>query len=304
MKKLISIALCAAMAMSMSAINVNAAEKQTYGAESEYVTGIANPYEECNTLEDAELLSGITFNIPQISDIDGAASMTIRASSSLKMICISYDDKNGNEIAEIRKAYGNDDISGDWRDFDKTSSITVNDTKIKLSKIDGGICSAVWTSGNYSYSVFAPEDNPVSVYELSSIAEIMLTEKNDDIVGDDPSSWCPYTEYQTMDEAEEAADFSLSVTKLPKGYTRESICVYDVGEYDDDTMIQLTYTNGEKEITIRKAPGSKDISGDYNNYDRTYKSNGAVYKGSSRSKINNATWTKNGYTYSITVLCR
>ena len=52
------------------------------------------------------------------------------------------------------------------------------------------------------------------------------------------------------------------------------------------------------EVRIRKAPGSDDISGDYNTYDNISYEDGVTMKGNGES-FSNATWFRDGYTYSI-----
>lgn len=83
--------------------------------------------------------------------------------------------------------------------------------------------------------------------------------------------------------------------------------VMDAGQ--NDAMIQITYTassdaNGSSYM-IRKAAGSNDISGDYNEYAQTRslslgKADTTVtVKGGTDGAINLATWVKDGYAYSL-----
>lgn len=115
----------------------------------------------------------------------------------------------------------------------------------------------------------------------------------------------PFTEYASMGEAAAAAGFDLKAPESVEGYSREVIQVFDTTE---DAMIEVIYSAGEDEdastICIRKAAGSEDISGDYNQYAE----NNAVSVGESKvtmkgenGQVHLATWTNGGYTYSIGV---
>ncbi len=114
----------------------------------------------------------------------------------------------------------------------------------------------------------------------------------------------PFTECSSLDEAAKTAGFSMSVPDTIDGYDEHVIRT--VASDDDDSMIEVIYHNGdneiENEIRIRKSVGSKDISGDYTQYAE----NNIVIVGKLQvtmkgedGKISLATWTNNGYTYSI-----
>lgn len=74
----------------------------------------------------------------------------------------------------------------------------------------------------------------------------------------------PLKEYKSVAEAKSAVGFEAKIpTKLPQGYELAYI-----GTISDETF-ELTYENGENEITYRTAKGKNDISGDYNVYKET-----------------------------------
>lgn len=107
----------------------------------------------------------------------------------------------------------------------------------------------------------------------------------------------PYTEYETLDAAAEKAGFKMTAPDSIDGYDDPIIQVMN------KTMIQLIYKNAENNsIQIRKAAGSEDISGDFNSYPETSSAEigGAdvAFKGSD-SLVSLATWTNDGYTYSV-----
>lgn len=74
----------------------------------------------------------------------------------------------------------------------------------------------------------------------------------------------PFTEYKTIDEAKKTLKFEAKLpSAVPSGYKLEYVSVMS------DDFLNLTYKNGEKEITYRTAAGTEDISGDYNIYEKT-----------------------------------
>lgn len=108
----------------------------------------------------------------------------------------------------------------------------------------------------------------------------------------------PFVDCDTMADAGKIAGFTVTVPqKMPAGYAQKLI------QAVEKDMVQVFYEKGEKEILIRKAKGSEDISGDYNEY----KENNTITLGSLKvsargndGKVNTATWIDGEYTYAIT----
>ena len=112
----------------------------------------------------------------------------------------------------------------------------------------------------------------------------------------------PWYDYASLEEASDAAGYSIT---LPSVEAIEGETFYRVLEPgSDNPTLEIIYTDtdGEEEMRIRKAPGSDDISGDYNIYTQTE----TVPEGSQNITFqgNNdafylATWYVDGYTYSV-----
>lgn len=112
----------------------------------------------------------------------------------------------------------------------------------------------------------------------------------------------PWYDYASLEEASDAAGYSIT---LPSVEAIEGETFYRVLEpVSDNPTLEIIYTDsdGEEELRIRKAPGSDDISGDYNIYTQTE----TVPEGSQNITFqgNNdafylATWYVDGYTYSV-----
>lgn len=115
------------------------------------LSGIANPWTDCKTLDEAVALAKFDITLPD--SIDGYGITAYRVMPE-KMLEIIYQADN-NEI-RIRKAptEGNgEDISGDCNTYSDTFPLdSVNAT---IQGNDGTASLATWTSGEYSYSVTA-----------------------------------------------------------------------------------------------------------------------------------------------------
>lgn len=109
----------------------------------------------------------------------------------------------------------------------------------------------------------------------------------------------PFVEYETLTAATRAAGFELTA---PNDLNGSDHRVFRAIEND---LLEVIYHKGEDETArIRKAPGTEDVSGDYNVYVQvdTATVNGATVtlKGDS-DNVRLATWTAKGYTYAISV---
>ena len=108
----------------------------------------------------------------------------------------------------------------------------------------------------------------------------------------------PFVDYETMAQAADKCGFSLSLPQQLDVYSDRTIQVADNG------MLQVIADCENDSVLVRKAPGSDDISGDYNEYAevKTEQINGAevTLKGSG-GLVYTCVWTTGGYSYSISV---
>jgi hypothetical protein len=108
----------------------------------------------------------------------------------------------------------------------------------------------------------------------------------------------PFVTYQSLEEAQEAAGFTLSVPESFEGAGRREIAVID------GRIIDVTYLDGEdnRVLTIRKGTGEEDISGDYNEYpqeDVTELEGLSVTVRGDGKRIFLALWQEEGYSYAV-----
>lgn len=110
----------------------------------------------------------------------------------------------------------------------------------------------------------------------------------------------PFVEYDTIEEAEEAVGFDITVPDSIDGYSKRIIRVDS-----QDQLIEVIYQNEQnedQEIRIRKAVGTDEISGDYNEYSQSRTlaiDNLEVTVKGDNDLITVATWAQDPYVYSI-----
>ena len=111
----------------------------------------------------------------------------------------------------------------------------------------------------------------------------------------------PWTDYDSLDEAIAAAGFDCTIPDAIDGCSEKAFRVLDA---DGETMLEVIYADGETEIArVRKAPGTEDISGDYNTYDAQDIAVGdmSVTMKSADGLVKLAIWQDGGYTYAVSV---
>ena len=111
----------------------------------------------------------------------------------------------------------------------------------------------------------------------------------------------PFVEVKNLDEASKIAGFTLEVPETYEDYKKQVI------QAIEDDMIEVIYydENSEHEgLRIRKAKGTDDISGDYNEYKdvETVKvGDFEVTEKGSEGNISVAIWNDGTYSYAIDV---
>ena len=107
----------------------------------------------------------------------------------------------------------------------------------------------------------------------------------------------PFTDFDTLAEAEAQTGFDIT---LPDAIGSSNNKIYRAM---NDEMLEVIYMKGVDETgRIRKARGSEDISGDYNEYVETETVSvgdlDVLFKGDA-GLVKLAVWTNDGYAYSV-----
>ena len=167
MIKMMTLTICAVVALSINACASSGAAaktpipettaitettdipKSTTPANTNPDTMIANPFVDCQTMETAAEVAGFEFRTPE--QVEGISEKKIQAVDQ-EMIQVIYS-ADENQIL-IRKAPGTRNISGDYNNYQKEETITVDEMQVTLKGNDGVISLATWSANDYSYSIY------------------------------------------------------------------------------------------------------------------------------------------------------
>lgn len=294
LKRIFSLALGTALALSLVACGSNdnpAADNSKPGAAQP-----PSNYVDCDTLEEAIEMAGIEISIPEV--IKGYDDCTFRANKTDGMIEVIF--QNDDDEIRFRKGLGDEDISGNHNDFSEKNDVNVDGSTVQMKGSDGKVNIATWSKDGYSYSIDGTE-----AMDKTAMTDLIKTVNNDDNapIGEDPATWgpdnqpsdngvqppSPFQPCDTLDAAEELAGFDLTLPKTA-----------DKLEAIENEMIQAFYGEDGTDMLIRKALGSDDISGDFNEYAQTETVDGVTLKGAD-GQFSLAMWTDGDYTYSVSV---
>lgn len=131
------------------------------------VEQIPNPFEEVSTLKEAEEKAGFSFSVPD--SIDGYEDPVIRVESGDPMIELIYYTSDEKKEIRIRKAIGDDNISGDYTRYDESETRQINSCSVTISGNDGSAYNAVWTDGTYAFSI-TTDQNDMTFDQMAQIA--------------------------------------------------------------------------------------------------------------------------------------
>lgn len=190
MKKMIALALSAVMALSLVACgdkgnpvddNTNivgddpAAWEPAFDSEQKSDIEIPDPFSECGSLEEAAQNAGFSFDVPEA--VDGYAQRIIRTMAGGEgsaMIEVIYqneiDGKESTDRADevrMRKAKGDEDISGDYMAYSETGSLTIGNIQVTVKGEHGNINLATWTDNGYTYSIGVYSETGITAEKMS-----------------------------------------------------------------------------------------------------------------------------------------
>lgn len=160
MKRMLMMALGTMMAISLAACGggYQAEGAKTTAKETSVETtaeetmmdtaGIANPFEDCESLEQAEKAAGFKLSLPD--SLEGELIFRAINGKMIEVIC-----RNGENEVRIRKSTGSDDISGDYNRYAEEQTVVLGKIQVTEKGDNGKINTATWTDGDYAYAVSA-----------------------------------------------------------------------------------------------------------------------------------------------------
>lgn len=150
MKKIIAIIVGIVMALSMVACSDKTNDPSNSGSNSKGSVQVPNPFVTCKSLDEASDIAGFNMNSPE-NIPNWVNKTTIRAVKD-SMIEIIYSGDDENKLC-IRKALGNEDISGDYNNYEKTTEIEVDNFTVTVKGNGENINVATWILGEYSFAL-------------------------------------------------------------------------------------------------------------------------------------------------------
>ena len=162
MKKLFVMILAAMMIFSAVACGKTADKK-----EEATGTQIPNPFVNYDSIEEAAKAAGFDITVPD--KVDGYDGKEIQVMNG-EMIQIIF--VNGEARLFVRKAAGNDDISGDYNNYAETKTVDIGGSTVTMKGDDGAVQLAIWTNNGYTYAVMS--DEAMTVENMTSLVAQIL----------------------------------------------------------------------------------------------------------------------------------
>lgn len=204
--------------------------------------------------------------------------------------------QNGDEEIRFRKAAGDGDISGNYNEFSEKTEVDVDGTTVTMKGSENKVNVATWSKDGYAYSIDSTAGLDKS--KMTDLVKVVNADA-DILIGGDPATWgpagddvqipSPFIDCDSMNAAAKLAGFDMALPRTA-----------DYLQAIEGSMIQAFYGEDGNDMLIRKATGTGDISGDYNEYAQTETVDGVTLKGENDT-FSLAIWEKDGYTYSVSV---
>ena len=150
---------------------VSSAGVSSAGADGPML-GVANPWIDCGTLEEAAKISGFPMEAP---DKVNGHSITLVQAVKNNMMQAFYSDKaigvEGVKRTIIRKGVGKEDISGDYNKYEKTETVKVGDQSVIMKSTKNKVYNITWVVEGYSFAIMS--DEGLSTGDATAITSIV-----------------------------------------------------------------------------------------------------------------------------------
>ena len=114
----------------------------------------ATPYQEVGSLQAASSLAGFEMIVPKTKTSEYEVAYLVYHGDGIAMIEVNYKAENGTDRGYyVRKAKGNEDISGDYNTYASTDIEKRDGRVITLKGNDDKWSLATWSANGYSYAI-------------------------------------------------------------------------------------------------------------------------------------------------------
>lgn len=136
------------------------------GDEADESVQIPNPWVAYENV--SEMSAAVGFEVKAPDSADGLPVDYCQAMDGLAEV----DYSDGSRSIIVRKGKGTEDLSGDFNTYKEEGTLTVAGQSLTTKGGDGIINLAVWTDGEYTYSINSSDG--LSAEAVKAIAEAMI----------------------------------------------------------------------------------------------------------------------------------
>ena len=131
--------------------------------EEQVSVKVANPFEDCTSIEEAEKIAGFPLTLPARTD-----TAVYRAIQD-ELIEVIYYGKDGEETLRVRKGKKPGDVSGDYNAYAVIKTIAVGGVNTRMKGEGRRMSLAVWSRDGHGYSVSAAA--PLTIEDMTALVE-------------------------------------------------------------------------------------------------------------------------------------
>ncbi len=132
-------------------------------AEEAPAVGLANPFQDYSTLEEAEAAAGVSMTLPEAGSQYN--SVSYRAISGTLLEVIYGND--GEEALRLRKGTDRSNVSGDYNTYPTIKTIRVDDVNVRMKGSGNRMSLATWERDGHAYAASAK--TPLTIAEMMDI---------------------------------------------------------------------------------------------------------------------------------------
>lgn len=126
------------------------AETESAAATETGSAQLPNPFVDCDTAKEAADVSGVTLTVE--NPITGYHFTGYRASKT-GLTEMVYSNQLADDTLTIRKAPGEDDIGGDYNEYENVKNVAVDGMAVTMKGNSESVYLATWQKDGYSYAV-------------------------------------------------------------------------------------------------------------------------------------------------------
>lgn len=137
---------------------------ETPAAASTESAALANPFQDYDTLADAESAAGFSMTLPSIGANYNSVAYRAIPGQLLEVVYGS----DGAETLRLRKGADLSNVSGDYNTYRTIKTIRVDDVNVRMKGSGNRMSLATWERDGHAYAAIAAE--PLTIADMMAIA--------------------------------------------------------------------------------------------------------------------------------------